>query len=76
MIAHPKVKVFITHGGLLGTQESLYHSTPMIVLPIYGDQPRNCQTIKEKQFGLCIEWQSLSINVISQAINEVITNPM
>ena len=41
--AHPNVKVFISHCGMLGTQEALYAGTPMLGLPIFGDQPKNAE---------------------------------
>ncbi|XP_055531216.1 UDP-glycosyltransferase UGT5-like [Wyeomyia smithii] len=41
ILAHPNVKVFITHGGLLGTQEGVYRAVPMLGIPIYCDQHLN-----------------------------------
>ncbi|KAK8742915.1 hypothetical protein OTU49_001734, partial [Cherax quadricarinatus] len=33
ILSNPKVKVFMSHGGLLSTQEAMYHATPILVLP-------------------------------------------
>jgi glucuronosyltransferase len=38
ILGHPKVKVFITHGGLLGTQEGVHRNVPLLGIPIYADQ--------------------------------------
>lgn len=40
ILAHPNVKVFITHGGLFGTQEGFYNAVPMLGTPFYCDQVR------------------------------------
>ena len=38
MLAHPNLKVFVTHGGLLSTQEALFHKVPLVGMPISNDQ--------------------------------------
>jgi glucuronosyltransferase len=38
LLAHPKIKIFLTHGGFLSMEEAIYHGVPLIGFPLYGDQ--------------------------------------
>ena len=38
ILSHPNVKLFISHGGYLGTTEATSEGVPILGLPIYGDQ--------------------------------------
>lgn len=40
VLAHKNVVLFVTHGGVFGKQEGLYHGVPMLSIPFYGDQVR------------------------------------
>ncbi|XP_076063299.1 UDP-glucosyltransferase 2-like [Oratosquilla oratoria] len=75
VIAHPNVKVFVSHAGLLSTQEALYHATPVVALPINYDQPKLASWIENKGLGVQLEWEDLSVPLLLNTINEVIDNP-
>lgn len=38
IFAHHKTKLFFTHGGLLSTQEAIWHGIPMLGMPFVADQ--------------------------------------
>ena len=73
--AHPNVKVFISHCGLLSVQEAIYHRTPLVGLPTFGDQPKNAKTIEFSGIGKRLLWDSLTAENFADTIEEVITNP-
>ncbi|XP_034243932.1 UDP-glucuronosyltransferase 2B15-like [Thrips palmi] len=41
ILTHPKTVLFITHGGLMGTLESLHCGVPMMGIPLFADQGVN-----------------------------------
>ncbi|CAL4065734.1 unnamed protein product [Meganyctiphanes norvegica] len=74
ILGHPSVKVFISHCGLLGIQESVYHRTPILGVPIFGDQPKNAKMIQTKNYGLYLEWEELTTELIVESLREILHN--
>ncbi|XP_058974186.1 UDP-glycosyltransferase UGT5 isoform X2 [Musca domestica] len=74
ILAHEKVKVFITHGGLLSTTESIYHRTPVIGIPIFGDQFLNMANAEKQGYGLMLDYQTLTADKLTQALNRILSN--
>lgn len=48
MTGHPNVKLFISHGGLLGTQEAVACGVPMLMVPLYADQALNARAMADR----------------------------
>ena len=52
ILHHPAVKVFLTHGGMNSVAEGIAAGVPMACLPLFGDQPDNCQRVEDKGMGV------------------------
>lgn len=75
VLAHPKIKIFVTHGGLLSTTESIYFGVPVVGIPVFGDQQMNMAIAQNKGFGLTIDLPTLSGTTLRSAIKEILGNP-
>lgn len=75
IISHPNLRVFITHGGLLSTTESVYHGVPLIGIPVFGDQQMNMENAASAGYGVKIDLASLSGNTLREAIKKVLYDP-
>ncbi|XP_071532733.1 UDP-glycosyltransferase UGT5-like [Panulirus ornatus] len=74
ILADPRVKLFISHGGRLSTQEAVYHATPVLVIPIFADQHRNALEIVRQGVGLSLHWDELTVDLLVNSIKEIINN--
>ncbi|KAB7505536.1 UDP-glucuronosyltransferase 1-7C [Armadillidium nasatum] len=54
LLGHPKIKLFITHGGLLSTLESTYNGVPVIGMPVFADQESNMMDVQNEGWGRLI----------------------
>ncbi|KAG5680759.1 hypothetical protein PVAND_010246 [Polypedilum vanderplanki] len=75
LIAHKNVKLFITHGGLLGTTEALTEGLPVLGIPIFGDQKMNMVKAEARGYGLHVAYDELNEETFSKALNEILSNP-
>ncbi|XP_065368553.1 uncharacterized protein LOC135961001 [Calliphora vicina] len=74
ILADENVKVFITHGGLLSTTESIYHGTPVIGIPIFGDQFLNMAKAESNGYGIRLDYQTLNSKDLTAAVERVIND--
>ena len=75
ILAHPNLKLFITHGGQSSFQESLCYQKPMVAIPVFGDQPLNAKEVKRLGVGLYTPFSSLNEEELINAIHDVLHDP-
>uniref|UniRef100_A0A3Q3QDA5 UDP-glucuronosyltransferase n=1 Tax=Monopterus albus TaxID=43700 RepID=A0A3Q3QDA5_MONAL len=71
-LLHPKTRAFITHGGTNGIYEAIYHSVPMVGIPMFGDQPENMIHMETKGAAVIVDLNSMKTEDLKDAINAVI----
>lgn len=52
LLAHPRVKAFVTHGGSGGVQEALWFGKPLLCIPLAWDQFYNARVVEILGAGL------------------------
>ncbi|XP_075152982.1 UDP-glycosyltransferase family 301 member D1 [Haematobia irritans] len=75
ILAHPNVKLFITHGGIFGTQEGLHWAKPMLCLPLYGDQYRNTIKAVSAGYARTLNLVTMTAEEFQQNIQILVTDP-
>lgn len=75
VLAHPNVKLFITHGGLLGTTEAIVEGVPVLGIPIYSDQKMNMLKAEDDGYGLQMDFDDISEKTVAQNLRKILSSP-
>lgn len=75
VLAHPNLKLFISHCGLGGVIESKYHSVPIIGFPLFGDQPGNAASIEKEGWAVTVDMETMTEQSFKATILEMLGNP-
>lgn len=74
LLAHARVKAFITHSGLLSTQEALWYGKPMVVMPFYCDQHLVADRSVRQGVAVKIDFRTLEVANFKATILEILEN--
>ncbi|KAI4462068.1 UDP-glucosyltransferase [Holotrichia oblita] len=69
---HPNIKLFITHGGLLSTTESLYHGVPVVGISVFGDQALNMRNAENRGYGISIPYKEFTEEKFANALDRML----
>ncbi|XP_049963432.1 UDP-glycosyltransferase UGT5-like [Schistocerca serialis cubense] len=72
---HPHARVFITHSGLMGSQEAVAAGVPMLATPMFGDQFLNADRVVAGGSGLKLLYRDLSRGALAAALNQLLNDP-
>nr|CAD7263094.1 unnamed protein product [Timema shepardi] len=75
MIAHPNLRLFMTHGGQHSTLEAIYHAVPVVGIPVIREQKINMIQSASAGSGVVVYYENVTETSLSWALQEVLENP-
>ncbi|PZC71200.1 hypothetical protein B5X24_HaOG200295 [Helicoverpa armigera] len=72
LLRHPKIKLFITQGGLQSTDEAITAGVPLIGFPMLGDQWYNAEKYVHHKIGKQLDLATVTEEQFKNAINTII----
>ncbi|XP_063321741.1 UDP-glucuronosyltransferase 2C1-like [Pelmatolapia mariae] len=76
ILGHPKIKLFVAHGGTNGVQEAIYHGVPVVGISFFFDQYDNLLRLKERGGAKILTLTTVDKdNNFLKAIEEVLSDP-
>lgn len=72
---HPKIKAFVTQGGLQSFDEALTAGVPIVGIPMLADQWYNVERYASLKIGVALLMEDLTEDILANAINTVIIDP-
>ncbi|XP_076973086.1 UDP-glucuronosyltransferase 3A2-like isoform X2 [Tamandua tetradactyla] len=72
LLAHPSIRLFVTHGGQNSILEAIQHGVPVVGIPFFGDQPENLLRVEAKNFGVSIQLKDLKAETLAVKMKQVL----
>ncbi|EZA57757.1 UDP-glucuronosyltransferase 1-9 [Ooceraea biroi] len=76
VLKHKNTRAFITHGGLMGTQEAIACGVPMIGIPLFADQRININNYVNKKVAISLKSiDDVTEEKLTSALNTILKDP-
>uniref|UniRef100_A0A182PSE2 UDP-glucuronosyltransferase n=1 Tax=Anopheles epiroticus TaxID=199890 RepID=A0A182PSE2_9DIPT len=75
LLAHPKLKAFVTHAGLLSTHEATWYGVPIVGIPFIADQHRNLERCVRSGIAKRVYFQTMTTELLRDTIRDVLEDP-
>jgi len=70
LLAHPNLKVFVTHGGLGSLVEAIYHKAVIVGIPLSNDQKPNLLRAERHGYAVSLDWDEMTADELVESIKK------
>ncbi|CAH0561509.1 unnamed protein product [Brassicogethes aeneus] len=74
ILCSSKVNLFVSHGGLMGSQEAVYCGVPRLGIPLFADQELNIRQAEKMGQAIKVDYNEISKQKILNAAKELLYN--
>ncbi|ENN79807.1 UDP-glycosyltransferase UGT4 [Dendroctonus ponderosae] len=74
VLGHPKVKLFVTQGGIQSLDEAISRKVPMVIIPFLGDQQSNAARCAKLGIAEVINFQKYTEEEFKEKVNLVLSD--
>ncbi|KAJ4431911.1 hypothetical protein ANN_20517 [Periplaneta americana] len=74
ILAHPNVRLFITHCGRMSMIETVYRGVPVVGVPLFADQFSVLTILQSRGAAVGLDYPTLTKESILVAVREVLNN--
>ncbi|CAD0205780.1 unnamed protein product [Chrysodeixis includens] len=74
LLRHPKIKAFVTQGGLQSTDEAITAGVPLVVFPLLSDQFFNAERYETHKIGVRVDLATVTEDQFKSALLKIITD--
>ncbi|KAL3288264.1 hypothetical protein HHI36_002712 [Cryptolaemus montrouzieri] len=72
ILAHPNVKIFVTQGGSLSTEEAIINGIPLVIIPFLADQHWNAKILTRRGMAEYLSPESITEDLLVDTILKVV----
>lgn len=72
--AHPKAKVFLTHGGSHSVYEGICNAVPMLIFPLFADQGDNAIRLESRGVAEHLSIFEVTPDSIEAKLNKMVND--
>lgn len=72
----PQTDIFLSHGGMNSTMESLYFCVPLIIIPHTREQKKTAQRVVDLGLGVALDETMVSADALREAVAQIALDPL